>query len=60
MSSGMTVSTQEEDYTVCLNGFVENHRAMVHGSALQEKINQKLQKHNWDKLHRRLKRGSLC
>lgn len=37
MHSDMAVSKKEEDYTVCLNGFVENHRVMVYGSALQEK-----------------------
>lgn len=37
MHSDMAVSTKEEGYTMCLNGFVENHRVVVHDSALQEK-----------------------
>lgn len=37
MDSDTTVSTKEDDYTVCLNEFVENHEVMVYGSALQEK-----------------------
>lgn len=60
MHSDMAVSTKEDDYTVCLNGFVENHRVLVYGSALQEKIKQKLHKQSGAKVHRKLERDSLC